>query len=99
MMSVPNRSLRGGTLKRMPELTSLKVPVAVRDRFALTARARGVTVRALLEELSRKVADEMLMDTVAGQMGLMQETDPDRWREYLTEGAAWEDQTIEPTEP
>lgn len=97
-MGQPTR-FREGTLKRMPGLTSLKIPVAVRDRFAATAKARGITVRALLEELSRTVADEMLMDTVAGQMGLMQETDPDRWRDYLAEGTAWEDSTIESTEP
>jgi len=82
----------------MPKLTSLKVPVAVRDRFAATARARGISVRSLLDELSRKVVDEMLMDTVAGQMGLMQQTDPDRWRDYVAEGSAWEDGTSEPTE-
>jgi hypothetical protein len=77
-------------------LTSLKVPPAVRDRFAAAAKVRGVTVRALLDQLSREVADAALMEQAARQMSLLREADPDAWDDYLAGGRGWEERTIEP---
>lgn len=74
----------------MSELASLKVPVQVRDRFAVAARARGVTVRALLDDLSLRVVDAALMEKAARQMTRLRDTDPDAWADYLAEGRAWE---------
>lgn len=80
----------------MPDLTSLKVTTAVRDRFAAAAKARGITVRALLDQLSRDVADTALMEQAARQMSKLSETDPDAWSEYVAEGRHWEEGTDEP---
>lgn len=79
----------------MPNLTSLKVPPEVRDRFAAAAKARGLTVRALLDELSRQAADAALLDQVRSQMSELRESDPKAWRDYLDEGRTWEEGTVE----
>ena len=81
---------------RMSNLTSLKVPCEVRDRFAAAAKVRGLTVRALLDQLSREVADTALMEHAARQMSQLQEADPDAWDDYLAEGRRWEEGTVEP---
>ncbi len=80
----------------MPELTSLKVPAAIRDRFATAAKVRGLTVRALLDQLSHEVADAALMEQAGRQMSQLHEADPDAWNLYLTEGLRWEEGTAEP---
>jgi len=80
----------------MSALTSIKVTTEVRDRFASAATLRGVTVRALLDRLSREVADAALMEQAAGQMSRLHEADPDAWDDYLSEGREWEERTGEP---
>jgi len=77
-------------------MTSLKVPVEVRDRFATAAKARGLTVRTLLDQLSREVADTALMDQVGRQMSQLHAADPDAWNDYVAEGGRWEEGTAEP---
>ena len=79
----------------MSDLTSIKVPSEVRDRFATAARVHGVSVRALLEQLSRYAADTALMEQAAQQMSHLREADPDAWDDYLTEGHRWEEGTTE----
>ncbi len=80
----------------MSDLTSLKVPAEVRDRFAAAAKVRGVTVRALLDQLSREVADTALMEQAARQMSQLHDSDPGAWNDYLAEGRDWEEGTVEP---
>jgi hypothetical protein len=80
----------------MSELTSLKVPLQVRDRFAEAARTRGITVRALLDQLSRDALDSALLELAAQQMARLRETDPDAWKDYVEEGRTWEEGTVEP---
>jgi hypothetical protein len=80
----------------MPELTTLKVSREARDLLAVAARARGISMRTLLDELSREAADKALMEQAAQQMRELQATDPDAWAEYISEGRAWEEGTIEP---
>jgi hypothetical protein len=53
-------------------------------------------VRALLDQLSREVADTALMEQAARQMSQLQGTDPDAWDDYLAEGCRWEGGTAEP---
>jgi len=79
----------------MSELTSLKVPVHVRDRLAIAAKARGLTVRALLDELSRHAADEALMAQAAAEMAWLRDSDPQEWTRYLDDGRVWEQGTVE----
>ena len=80
----------------MSDLTSLKVPSEARDRFATAARVRGLTVRALLDHMSREVADTAMMELAARQMSQLEEADPDAWNDYLAEGRHWEERTVEP---
>ncbi len=54
-----------------------------------------MTVRALLDQLSRQVADAALMEQAAQQMRQLRETDPEAWDDYLAEGSHWEAGTIE----
>lgn len=101
----PDRALGGeesgaasssGMLWGMPEMTSVKVSVEVRDRLALAAGVRGVTVRALLDEFSRRAADEALMERAAAEMARLREADPAAWAGYVDEGDSWERGTVEP---
>lgn len=80
----------------MPELTSLKVSAEVPDRFATAAKVHGLTVRGLLDRLSREVADAALMEQAARQMVQLHEADPNAWNDYLAEGHRWEEGTSEP---
>lgn len=52
-------------------------------------------MRALLDDLSRQVADAALMDQAAQQMRQLRDLDPTAWEDYLAEGRAWEDGTVE----
>jgi hypothetical protein len=80
----------------MTQWTTLKVPSHVRDRLATAAQVRGVTVRSLMEDLSRQAVDDALMDQAAAQMERLRDADPQSWADYVQEGAAWEESTIEP---
>jgi hypothetical protein len=87
--------VRPGILGGVSDLTTLKVSRQARDRFAAAARARGMTVRALLDDLSRGAEDTAAMEQVGRQMGKLRDTDPDAWHGYLDEGGAWEERTVE----
>src|SRR5664279_3330471 len=84
-----------GYLLGVSNLTSVKIPIEVRDRFAAAAEIRGITVRALLDQLSCQVEDAALMEQAARQMRQLREVDPEAWGNYLTEGGQWEEATIE----
>src|SRR5664279_3203299 len=84
-----------GYLPGVSNLTSVKIPIEVRDRFAAAAEVRGITVRALLDQLSCQVEDAALMEQAARQMRQLREVDPEAWGNYLTEGGQWEEATIE----
>lgn len=76
---------------RVSKLATVKVPPEVRDRLATAARARGLSVRTLLDELSRDAADAALMEQAGRQMARLRETDPDAWDDYLAEGRVWDE--------
>lgn len=70
----------------MSDLTSLKVPRLVRDRLAAVAKARGVSMRIVMDELSLQAADDALMDLAARQMTVLRDTEPAAWEDYIAEG-------------
>jgi hypothetical protein len=80
----------------MSELTSIKIPVQVRDRLAVAAEARGITVRSLLDALSRRAVDEALMARVGGEMARLEAEGPTEWAGYLAEGREWDEATVAP---
>lgn len=55
----------------------------------------GYDCPSLLEDLSRRAADDALMDQAAAQMRHLRDSDPDAWADYTQEGQAWEEGTIE----
>lgn len=79
----------------MSQATTIKVPISVRDRLASVAKVRGITIRSLLDELSRRALDAALMEQAGQQMARMRDTDPDAWADYLREGREWEERTVE----
>ncbi len=79
----------------MTEWTTIKVPRPVRDRLAVAARARGLTIRSLLEDLSRSAVDDALMEQAAAQMRHLRDSDPATWADYIQEGTTWEEGTVE----
>jgi hypothetical protein len=79
----------------MSDVTTLKVPVHIRDRLASVAEARGITIRRLLDELSHQALDAALMEQAGQQMARMRDTDADAWTDYLREGREWEERTVD----
>lgn len=71
----------------------------VRDRFATAAKARGVTMRVLLEGLSRDVMDDALMEAAAAKMARLRDIDPNEWAGYVGEGRGWLEGTDDPVDP
>lgn len=63
--------------------------------MAATAKARGTTVRALLDDLSQQAADATLMGQAADQMVQLRASDPSAWDDYRNEGREWEQGTVE----
>lgn len=87
-----------GYLVGVSDLTTVKVPPEVRDRLATAAQARGLSVRALLDELSREAVDAALMERAGQQMARLRETDPDAWDDYLAEGRVWDEGASDPVD-
>lgn len=68
----------------------------MRDRFAVAAKARGITVRALLDDLSHQAEDAALMAGAHHRLEALRRDDPEEWQSYLDEGRAWEEGTHDP---
>ncbi|MGH3696369.1 MAG: hypothetical protein ACRDRX_20645 [Pseudonocardiaceae bacterium] len=65
--------------------TTIKVDRAVRDRLACIARARGVTMGALLDTESRRLEAEQRWTDIECAYERLQRDDPEGWRDYLGE--------------
>ena len=70
-------------------LTSIKVDSEVRDRLAGIARARGVTMGALLDGESRRLQVEQHWSDVEKSYARLRAEDPAGWAEYLDELGTW----------
>lgn len=76
---------------RVSDLATVKVPPEVRDRLAAAARARGLSVRALVDELSRQALDAALLERAAAQQARLRDENPEEWEDYLAEGRVWDE--------
>ena len=65
--------------------TTIKVDSAVRDRLARVARARGITMGALLDVESRRLAAEQRWAEIEAAYERLQREDPAGWADYLGE--------------
>lgn len=69
---------------------------AVRDRLAHVARARGVTMTALLSDVSRRLEDEQRWTEIEAAYERLRREDPAGWAEYLDELTEWDAVGIDP---
>jgi hypothetical protein len=66
-------------------MTTIKVDRAVRDRLACIARARGMTMGALLEVESRRLEADQRWTEIESAYERLQREDPAAWQDYLGE--------------
>jgi hypothetical protein len=71
-------------------ITTIKVDTAVRDRLASVARARGVTMTALLSEVVARLEADQQWAEIEAAYARLQRDDPAAWAEYLGELAEWD---------
>ncbi|MGH3975007.1 MAG: hypothetical protein ACRDS9_17005 [Pseudonocardiaceae bacterium] len=74
----------------MSSVTTIKVDSSTRDRLAHLARARGITMSALLSDVAERLETEQRWCDIEAAYERMQREDPDGWTEYLGELAEWE---------
>ncbi|MBV9143900.1 MAG: hypothetical protein JO115_23770 [Pseudonocardiales bacterium] len=70
--------------------TTIKVDSVTRDRLAHLARARGMTMGALLSDVAERLETEQRWSDIEAAYARMQREDPEGWAEYLDELAEWE---------
>jgi predicted transcriptional regulator len=70
--------------------TTIKVDTSVRQRLAKVARARGVTMTALLETATERLEAEQRWSEIEAAYARLQRDEPAAWAEYLAELAEWE---------
>lgn len=80
----------------MVSITTIKVERAVRDRLADIARARGVTMGALLDAESRRLEVDQHWSDVDASYERLRTDDPAAWAEYLSELDSWDSGTAGP---
>jgi hypothetical protein len=71
-------------------ITTIKVERAVRDRLADVARARGVSMGALLDAASRRLEADQHWTDVEASYARLRTDDPAGWAEYLSELDSWD---------
>jgi hypothetical protein len=76
--------------------TTIKVDSAVRDRFVHVARARGVTMAALLQGLSVKLLEQQEWAEIESAYQRLKREDPEGWAEYLAELSQWDTASADP---
>jgi hypothetical protein len=72
-------------LSGMLTVTTIKVERDVRDRLARVARARGVSLGALLDAESRRLEIEEQWAAIESAYACLQHEDPAGWTDYLHE--------------
>jgi predicted transcriptional regulator len=78
--------------------TTIKVDNAIRDRLAHVARARRMTLGALLSDVADQLEREQHWAEIEAAYERIQRVDSAGWADYLAELAAWEAGTV-PVDP
>jgi hypothetical protein len=76
--------------------TTIKVDSAVRDRFARVARAQGVTMATLLQNLSFEIVEQQEWAEIESAYERLRRDDPAGWAEYLAELSQWDEVSADP---
>lgn len=71
-------------------VTTIKVETEVRDRLAAVARARGITMSALLRDVSSELESRLHWDIIEAAYERLQREDPEGWSQYVAELQAWD---------
>jgi predicted transcriptional regulator len=74
--------------------TTIKVDGAVRDRLAQVARARRVTLGALLSDIADQLERDEHWAEIEAAYERIQRDDPAGWADYLAELAEWDAGTM-----
>ncbi len=77
-------------------MTTIKVDTTVRDQFAAVARARGVTMAALLRDLASELEERHRWAMIEGAYERLRQEDPQAWAEYLAEINVWDSAAGDP---
>jgi predicted transcriptional regulator len=77
-------------------VTTIKVDAKLRDRLASVARARGVTMTALLSDVVARLEADQRWAEIDAAYARVQHDDPESWAEYLGELAEWQSAEAEP---
>lgn len=70
-------------------VTTIKVDSSVRDRLADIARARGISLGALLARVAQWLEHHQRWATIQDAYEQKQRDDPNDWQDYLTDLAQW----------
>jgi predicted transcriptional regulator len=70
--------------------TTIKVDTVVRDRLAVLARARGMTMGALLAEATERLEREAFFAHARLQLEHLRHADPDAWEADRAESRSWQ---------
>jgi hypothetical protein len=71
-------------------VTTIKVDAAVRDQLASVARARGITMAALLRDVASELEARQQWVMIEASYQRLASEDPKGWTEYLNELAGWD---------
>jgi predicted transcriptional regulator len=74
-------------------VTTIKVDTAVRDCLASVARARGLTMAALLRDVCSELEARQEWAVIEASYQRLKGEDPQSWAEYVTDLEAWDSVT------
>jgi antitoxin MazE7 len=77
-------------------MTTIKVDTVVRDRLAAVAEARGITMAALLRDVSSELEEQLRWTLIEESYERLRREDPDGWAEYLAELHTWDSANEDP---
>lgn len=70
--------------------TTIKVESTVRDRLAVLARHRGITMGALLADVTEHLEREAFFARAHAQLNRLRQEDPDGWEQDRAESLSWQ---------
>lgn len=81
-------------LNGMPDRTTIKVDVSLRDRVARLAERRGTTMGEVLAQLVERAETEEFFAEMSEDLTRLRERRPREWDAYRRESRDWEDATV-----
>jgi predicted transcriptional regulator len=77
-------------------MTTIKVDSDVRDQFSSVARARGISMAALLREVATELEERQRWAIIEASYERLKREDPQAWAEYHAELDGWDSVTYDP---